>query len=159
EQIPTRQQFAPALRARRRACEGRQAWPSGPRGSQCRRKGVAGVAPHRSLSRRRAAACCRCERRDMTAAEQGTRPGLKAQRMPAAARRPTAPPSRSHFLDALSASDPAIAGIISREIGRQRDEIELIASENIVSSAVLEAAGSALTNKYAEGYPGNRYYG
>jgi glycine hydroxymethyltransferase len=79
--------------------------------------------------------------------------------MPDAARRPTAPPSRTHFSEALSASDPAIAGIIRREIERQRDEIELIASENIVSSAVLEAAGSALTNKYAEGYPGNRYYG
>jgi len=59
----------------------------------------------------------------------------------------------------LAQSDPAIAEIIAREVKRQQDEIELIASENIVSSAVLEAAGSALTNKYAEGYPGNRYYG
>ena len=48
---------------------------------------------------------------------------------------------------------------ISRELGRQRDEIELIASENIVSRAVLEAQGSVLTNKYAEGLPGKRYYG
>jgi glycine hydroxymethyltransferase len=78
--------------------------------------------------------------------------------MPDAARRPMASPSRLHFSQALAASDPATAGIIRREIERQRDEIELIASENIVSSAVLEAAGSALTNKYAEGYPGNRYY-
>jgi glycine hydroxymethyltransferase len=79
--------------------------------------------------------------------------------MPDAARRPMAPPSCAHISQALAASDPAIAGIIRREIERQQDEIELIASENIVSSAVLEAAGSALTNKYAEGYPGNRYYG
>ena len=49
--------------------------------------------------------------------------------------------------------------MIEKELGRQRDEIELIASENIVSRAVLEAQGSVLTNKYAEGYPGRRYYG
>ncbi|RQP07474.1 MAG: serine hydroxymethyltransferase, partial [Paracoccus sp. BP8] len=55
--------------------------------------------------------------------------------------------------------DPAIFGAIRQELGRQRDEIELIASENIVSKAVLEAQGSVLTNKYAEGYPGKRYYG
>jgi glycine hydroxymethyltransferase len=48
---------------------------------------------------------------------------------------------------------------IEKELGRQRDEIELIASENIVSRAVLEAQGSVMTNKYAEGYPGRRYYG
>ncbi len=55
--------------------------------------------------------------------------------------------------------DPAIAEVIELELGRQRDEIELIASENIVSKAVLEAQGSVLTNKYAEGLPGKRYYG
>ncbi|MEF9604550.1 serine hydroxymethyltransferase, partial [Paracoccus sp. PXZ] len=55
--------------------------------------------------------------------------------------------------------DPAIFGAIRQELGRQREEIELIASENIVSRAVLEAQGSVLTNKYAEGYPGKRYYG
>jgi glycine hydroxymethyltransferase len=55
--------------------------------------------------------------------------------------------------------DLAVFGAIARELGRQRDQIELIASENIVSSAVLEAQGSVLTNKYAEGYPGRRYYG
>ncbi|MDE2228448.1 MAG: serine hydroxymethyltransferase [Alphaproteobacteria bacterium] len=55
--------------------------------------------------------------------------------------------------------DPEVAAAIEREIGRQRFEIELIASENMVSRAVLEAAGSPLTNKYAEGYPGRRYYG
>ncbi|OYY82471.1 MAG: serine hydroxymethyltransferase [Rhizobiales bacterium 35-66-30] len=59
----------------------------------------------------------------------------------------------------LSESDPEIAAAITAELGRQREEIELIASENIVSRAVLEAQGSVLTNKYAEGYPGKRYYG
>ncbi len=63
------------------------------------------------------------------------------------------------FTAALTDADPAIAGAISDELGRQRDEIELIASENIVSRAVLEAQGSVMTNKYAEGYPGRRYYG
>ena len=55
--------------------------------------------------------------------------------------------------------DPEIFGSIRNELGRQRHEIELIASENIVSRAVLEAQGSIMTNKYAEGYPGKRYYG
>jgi glycine hydroxymethyltransferase len=59
----------------------------------------------------------------------------------------------------LAAADEAVAGAIGRELRRQRDQIELIASENIVSRAVLEAQGSVLTNKYAEGYPGRRYYG
>ena len=59
----------------------------------------------------------------------------------------------------LAETDPEIADAIRLELGRQRDEIELIASENIVSSAVLEAQGSVLTNKYAEGLPGRRYYG
>ena len=63
------------------------------------------------------------------------------------------------FSASLAESDPEIADAIRRELRRQRDEIELIASENIVSRAVLEAQGSVLTNKYAEGYPGNRYYG
>ncbi len=63
------------------------------------------------------------------------------------------------FSAPLAAADPQIADAIRRELGRQRDEIELIASENIVSRAVLEAQGSVLTNKYAEGYPGRRYYG
>ncbi|MGI9254340.1 MAG: serine hydroxymethyltransferase, partial [Thermomicrobiales bacterium] len=56
-------------------------------------------------------------------------------------------------------SDRAVADAIAREKGRQRESIELIASENFVSAAVLEAVGSVLTNKYAEGYPGKRYYG
>jgi len=59
----------------------------------------------------------------------------------------------------LTEADPDIAAAIRGELGRQRHEIELIASENIVSRAVLEAQGSVLTNKYAEGYPGKRYYG
>ncbi|MDO5606552.1 MAG: serine hydroxymethyltransferase [Paracoccus sp. (in: a-proteobacteria)] len=68
--------------------------------------------------------------------------------------------SRDQFFTApLSAADPEINDAVGKELGRQRDEIELIASENIVSRAVLEAQGSVLTNKYAEGYPGKRYYG
>jgi glycine hydroxymethyltransferase len=65
----------------------------------------------------------------------------------------------SFFSTPLAESDPELAKAIGLELGRQRDEIELIASENIVSKAVLEAQGSVLTNKYAEGYPGKRYYG
>jgi glycine hydroxymethyltransferase len=63
------------------------------------------------------------------------------------------------FTASLAETDPEIAEAIGLELGRQRDEIELIASENIVSRAVLEAQGSVLTNKYAEGLPGRRYYG
>ena len=63
------------------------------------------------------------------------------------------------FTDSVADTDPEIAEAIRLELGRQQDEIELIASENIVSRAVLEAQGSVLTNKYAEGYPGKRYYG
>src|ERR1700726_705327 len=65
----------------------------------------------------------------------------------------------SFFAAPLAETDPEIAEAIGLELGRQRDEIELIASENIVSRAVLEAQGSVLTNKYAEGLPGRRYYG
>src|SRR5229473_1451104 len=65
----------------------------------------------------------------------------------------------SLFTASLAESDPEIAEVVRRELGRQQDEIELIASENIVSTAVLEAQGSVLTNKYAEGLPGRRYYG
>jgi glycine hydroxymethyltransferase len=67
--------------------------------------------------------------------------------------------SNSFFSAPLSAQDPELANAIGLELGRQRDEIELIASENIVSRAVLEAQGSVMTNKYAEGYVGKRYYG
>src|SRR5438874_1067114 len=65
----------------------------------------------------------------------------------------------SLFSASLADADPEIFDVIGKELGRQRDEIELIASENIVSRAVLEAQGSVLTNKYAEGLPGRRYYG
>jgi glycine hydroxymethyltransferase len=63
------------------------------------------------------------------------------------------------FRQGVDASDPDLAGVLARELQRQQEQIELIASENIVSRAVLEAQGSVLTNKYAEGYPGKRYYG
>jgi len=63
------------------------------------------------------------------------------------------------FNDGLAESDPDILRAIEKELGRQQTQIELIASENIVSRAVLEAQGSIMTNKYAEGYPGKRYYG
>lgn len=65
----------------------------------------------------------------------------------------------SMFTATLAEADPELADAIGKELSRQRDEIELIASENIVSKAVLEAQGSVLTNKYAEGLPGRRYYG
>ncbi len=71
---------------------------------------------------------------------------------------PLASPDR-FFTAPLAAADPELAAAIGHELQRQRDQIELIASENIVSRAVLEAQGSVLTNKYAEGYPGKRYYG
>jgi glycine hydroxymethyltransferase len=63
------------------------------------------------------------------------------------------------FNESLASRDPEIAKAMEQELGRQRDEIELIASENIVSAAVMEAQGGVMTNKYAEGYPGRRYYG
>lgn len=72
---------------------------------------------------------------------------------------PVRPLFPGFFTESLAQSDPAIAGAIASEFERQSDEIELIASENIVSRAVLEAQGSVMTNKYAEGYPGKRYYG
>ncbi len=65
----------------------------------------------------------------------------------------------SSFNDALIDVDPEIAAVIEQELGRQRGTLEMIASENFVPRAVLEAQGSVLTNKYAEGYPGKRYYG
>src|SRR6186713_1200691 len=71
----------------------------------------------------------------------------------------SADPLRRFWHDSLEEADPELADAIDLELGRQRDKIELIASENIVSKAVLEAQGSVLTNKYAEGYPGKRYYG
>ena len=63
------------------------------------------------------------------------------------------------FSRSVEDGDPALFASIKSELARQQNQIELIASENIVSRAVLEAQGSVLTNKYAEGYPGRRYYG
>jgi glycine hydroxymethyltransferase len=72
----------------------------------------------------------------------------------------SAPTMQQRFFSApLAETDPALAAALRAELARQQDGIELIASENIVSAAVLEAQGSVLTNKYAEGYPGRRYYG
>jgi glycine hydroxymethyltransferase len=79
--------------------------------------------------------------------------------MAAMERAGSAKASAGFFTDTVGQSDPELAAAISSELGRQQHEIELIASENIVSRAVLEAQGSVLTNKYAEGYPGRRYYG
>jgi len=76
-----------------------------------------------------------------------------------AARSAAADPMHGFWHHDLAAADPEIAAAIAKELARQRDKIELIASENIASRAVLEAAGSVFTNKYAEGYPGKRYYG
>src|SRR3990170_1547052 len=74
---------------------------------------------------------------------------------PAAANSQTSRFFKAH----LSETDPEVFSAIQKEFGRQQHEIELIASENIVSQAVLDAAGSVLTHQYAEGYPGKRYYG
>ncbi|HKF66874.1 MAG TPA: serine hydroxymethyltransferase, partial [Vicinamibacterales bacterium] len=65
----------------------------------------------------------------------------------------------SHHWRTLAETDPEIAAAIRNELNRQNNGLELIASENFVSRAILEAAGSVFTNKYAEGYPGRRYYG
>ena len=69
---------------------------------------------------------------------------------------PTQPAS---FSSPLSETDPEIAAVLEQELDRQRHTLEMIASENFVSRGILEAQGSVLTNKYAEGYPGKRYYG
>ena len=69
------------------------------------------------------------------------------------------PYNKNFFKQGLNDSDPELYGSIKKELLRQQEEIELIASENIVSRAVMEAQGSIMTNKYAEGYPGKRYYG
>ncbi|OCC24741.1 serine hydroxymethyltransferase [Croceicoccus estronivorus] len=71
----------------------------------------------------------------------------------------TADPMNRFWNDTLAQADPEIAEAVANELKRQRNKIELIASENIASRAVLEATGSVFTNKYAEGYPGKRYYG
>jgi glycine hydroxymethyltransferase len=90
--------------------------------------------------------------------EQGDRMAQKAAKktVKKAKAKPLFP---GFFKDRLAKTDPKVAKAIAAELGRQQNEIELIASENIVSRAVLEAQGSVMTNKYAEGYPGRRYYG
>src|SRR5258705_4129624 len=72
---------------------------------------------------------------------------------------PTPASSLSSMYRSLAEADAEIAAAIANEVRRQADGLELIASENFVSTAILQAAGSVLTNKYAEGYPGKRYYG
>jgi len=79
--------------------------------------------------------------------------------MPSAPSPMRGPAADTRFCDAVAATDPELAAAIDHERMRQQSQIELIASENFVSRAVLEAQGSVLTNKYAEGYPGRRYYG
>ena len=71
----------------------------------------------------------------------------------------TASATQAIMNSTLADLDPDIADVLDRELGRQRDYLEMIASENFVPRAVLQAQGSVLTNKYAEGYPGRRYYG
>ena len=68
-------------------------------------------------------------------------------------------PREDSFLAPLAEVDPEVAEALALELNRQRTTLEMIASENFVPRAVLEAQGSVLTNKYAEGYPGKRYYG
>src|SRR6218665_1492635 len=67
--------------------------------------------------------------------------------------------AESYFNQQLAEVDPEIAAVLDDELGRQRDYLEMIASENLVPVSVLQSQGSVLTNKYAEGYPGRRYYG
>jgi glycine hydroxymethyltransferase len=82
-----------------------------------------------------------------------------AQSLSPASETPDQAAARAAFNAPLSEVDPEIAAVLQQELGRQRDFLEMIASENFVPRAVLESQGSVLTNKYAEGYPGKRYYG
>jgi glycine hydroxymethyltransferase len=95
---------------------------------------------------------------EKTARKAATAATIDSPARPAATGDP-GPAAAAFFGASLGAADPDVAASIERELGRQQHEIELIASENIVSRAVLEAQGSVMTNKYAEGYPGRRYYG
>src|ERR1700730_2693082 len=135
----------------------RMSWPS--------------VAASSASKRRKIASRTFCTRPSKAAAMPGVSPSW-AERLPrfsvqtgAASQmslRPavakSADPER-FFGEKLADGDPEIFAAIGQELARQQSQIELIASENIVSAAVLEAQGSVLTNKYAEGYPGKRYYG
>src|SRR5512142_1444203 len=89
----------------------------------------------------------------------GMRCQIKDNRMPLAQTNARKAAEDRFFGSSLAESDPEIHAAIRAELSRQQTQIELIASENIVSRAVLEAQGSVMTNKYAEGYPGRRYYG
>src|SRR6478752_7330498 len=100
-----------------------------------------------------------CHGRDKAPARNRSSIRISGKRSKMSASEATRNLSNSFFSASLADSDPEIARAITLELGRQRDEIELIASENIVSKAVLEAQGSVMTNKYAEGYPRRRYYG
>ncbi len=84
---------------------------------------------------------------------------MSGQKMAVLQRRPSNRTSNHFFAATLAEADPELYAAVRGELERQQDVVELIASENIVSTAVLEAQGSVLTNKYAEGYPGRRYYG
>ena len=90
---------------------------------------------------------------------KGIQMAKKAAKKTVKKARKNAPLFPGFFKDKLAKTDPKVAKAIAAELGRQQHEIELIASENIVSRAVMEAQGSVMTNKYAEGYPGRRYYG
>ena len=117
------------------------------------------VEPHRLIRRRggRGPACPLMIRR-LTATRIGNSQHRRSTTGLFLRDRPM-PSTDSFFNASLAETDPELYAAVEKELGRQQDEIELIASENIVSKAVLEAAGSVLTNKYAEGYPGRRYYG
>ncbi|MBO9578074.1 MAG: hypothetical protein J7480_04815, partial [Microbacteriaceae bacterium] len=90
---------------------------------------------------------------------QGRAVRLGSITAPVEGARPVNQASSSYFTSPLAEVDPEIAAVLDQELGRQRDYLEMIASENFVPRAVLESQGSVLTNKYAEGYPGRRYYG
>src|SRR5690349_13670034 len=121
---------------------------------------AAGVCALRPGRQRHGAAFCGYFERDKRAARRSGRDSSSREHSMATAAAGRQQPSQSSFFSAtLNESDPELAGIVGRELKRQQDEIELIASENMVSRAVLETVGTVLTNKYAEGYPGNRYYG
>src|SRR6266545_2073369 len=103
--------------------------------------------------------CIPCAKAWRSPTDMLSRRNRPETRMPAHLKPASSAASQDLFTAPLAETDPEIAEAIALELGRQRDEIELIASENIVSRAVLEAQGSVLTNKYAEGLPGRRYYG
>src|SRR5690606_19300577 len=133
---------------------------------------LGGATSHRGVQARDRTSGVHCSRRDWRSG--GSPPGSDAseaavrlgrERIPLETSdelvrsQPVSDRLPSTFTDPLSSVDPEIAAVLQQELGRQRDYLEMIASENFVPRAVLESAGSVLTNKYAEGYPGRRYYG